>query len=61
MDNELSEFISRLREKYKQSFRMRRLVSELNKIATVRDKRKLTSREIEKKWLLWEEVEYELS
>jgi hypothetical protein len=50
MDTELSEFISRIKERYGKSSALRRIVFELNK-----------TKNPENKWLLWQELEDELS
>lgn len=60
-DREFSEFISKFRERYKRSFRMRRLVFELNMLAKIQRERKLTDKEHESKWYLWQKLEDEIS
>jgi hypothetical protein len=59
-DREISKFISGIKERYKQSFRMRRLVFELNRLARIQRERKLTDKELETKWYLWQKLEDEL-
>ncbi|MCX6775894.1 MAG: hypothetical protein NT130_03550 [Candidatus Micrarchaeota archaeon] len=61
VNRELSRFMLRIREKYKRSLRMRRVIFELNRLAEIRKKRKLTPKELEDRFLLWGDFQDELS
>lgn len=60
-DRQLQKFLSKFREKYKRSFRMRRLIFGLNRLAEIQKRRKLSYKELENKWYLWQKLEDELS
>lgn len=59
-DRGFLEFISKFKERYKRSLRMRRLIFELNRLAEIQKGRKLTDKELENKWYLWQKLEDEL-
>ncbi|QLJ52520.1 MAG: hypothetical protein Sv326_0419 [Candidatus Fermentimicrarchaeum limneticum] len=60
-DRQLAGFVSRFKERYRRSLRMRRLVFELNRLVKIQKGRKLMDKELESKWYLWQKLEDELS